>query len=249
MSDWFQTGYDEVEKTLRKEASRQSAGYGPGRFWMPADSEREFILVDEDPVAVYEHNPKLNGSYRNWLTCNNGVCCEILGADTRYYVGFFTCVDLSEWTDKQGNKHKYELRLYPAKSKTLKKFKRKIERGVSLAGKLILASRTDSKSPNVGDDFEIVREADMTKLFDVAMYRGRLLKDLWDEAESDPEALESLRKTFQVQIDDDGKPVRRVVPFNYFEVLKPKDDDFVREFLGAPSGGAVEDVREDDIPF
>ena len=254
-SSWFDTGFEAVGNTVEKNDAARDAGFGPSRYWMPPDTEKKLVFIDDVPVAVYEHNPKLNGSFRNWITCDNDVCCEELGADSRYYVGFLTVVDMDKWTDKKGREHQFELRLYPAKSKTLKKLKRRQEKaGISL--KVVDVVREDVKSPNVGDSFEFGRDADAEKLFEVALYNGTPLTKLWVEAAADAYKMEALKKVFQLEFNADGDLVEKVVPFNYYEVLKPKGPEAIKSFLGAGGSGGgkgsdsgPKDFPEDLIPF
>lgn len=229
---WYETGYSGVGR----EAARIESMHGPNRFWMPENSKKQIVFIDDEPACIHEHNPKLNGSWKNWLTCLQGVaddvpCCEILGANTRGYVGFFTVIDCTEWVDKKGNKYQYEIKLFPAKLKTLKKFAMKKEDRGSLVGALYTVVRTDSKSPSCGDDFEFIREADLTKLFQVANYKGKKLPELYSKLGDNPENMERMKAVFQLQLDDKGVVVPKIVPFNYYEVLKPKSPKEIREML------------------
>jgi hypothetical protein len=161
--------------------------------------------------------------------------------------------------DKRGTEHVYELKLLPAKMKTLKKFRRKKEDKGRLAGAMYTATREDDRSPNVGDEFEFKRDVDMAKLFDAANYKGRKLVEMYDEAEKNEKAMASLKRLFKVQ-EKDGKLVRGVLPvFNYLEVLKPKSPKELRVLLGAvdpnegkgggAKGGSGSKGREEDVPF
>ncbi len=253
MGSWYQAGYEGIAK----EEQRIATASGPNRLWMPAGSKRELIFVDPEPIAIYEHQAKINGSWKNFFTCLRGIedtCpgCEELGEKTRYYVGYYTAVDATGWTDKKGNKHQFEACLVPAKLKSLKKLKRKGQDrteagGEGLRGCLFSAARDDDKDPAIGSEFEYVRTVDLDKLFQTAMYKGKRLVELWDKAEADSNALVTLQKIFQVRMHE-GKPVREMVPFNYMEVLKPLGTkDFRAAIKGADTGGDA--VGADDVPF
>jgi hypothetical protein len=89
---------------------------------------------------------------------------------------------------------------------------------------MVTVSRASGKSPNTGDDFDFDRDVDTSKMFEKVSYKGKLLKDLFEEAEKDDEKMKELKKTFAVRhVDDDtAKPLLREVPtFNYFELFKP----------------------------
>ena len=238
----------------------------PKRIWMPKNSQREIVFVDDDSFNINEHNPKMDGHWKNWLTCVKGVydpavCCELLedAGYKRYLVGMFTVVDTDEWTSNKGVQYQYEVKLLPAKYHTLQKLAGKKEDseadGRTMAGSVYRVKRYDnSKSPSCGDDFDFRREADMAKLFTLARFNNTPLSELWDDAEKDPELRDTLTKIFNFgQLLDDEPLPRKIVPFNYLELLKPKSPDEVKAFLGATGGslpnGGSGDLKDDDIPF
>jgi len=263
---WYNRGLDELDK----EDSKQEDRFGPGRFWIPGGTSKDLVYVDDEPLCIHEHNPKINGNYRNWLTCLNGVydevvCCTTLGVDSRYYVGYLTTVDCSKWVDGRGNTHQYELRLFPLKMKGLKKFRRKKEDRGGLVNTYWTHTREDSKSPTIGDDWEFRRDVEMAKLFPHVCYRGQKLIDMWAEAEATPEKMARLLKVFQIKPDKDGKLPQVVPAFNYFEILQPKQPKDLRIQLGGvqededdsgssynkggSSSGNSSALNEDDVPF
>ena len=220
--------------------------------------------VRNTECAIYEHNFKANGNWLNWLTCLRGIedscpACEELGENNRYYVGYYSVVDTSKWTDKRGNEHQFEMQLLPAKLGSLKKFRRKKQDridagGTGLAGCLFRCTRDTDKEPSIGGEFEFIREVDMEKLFDLALYKGKKISELFDKAEANPDALKVLQKIFKVDLTDDGKPVRKIGPFNYVEVLHPLSMKDQKAALsgastgdsGSSSGGASAD---ESVPF
>lgn len=259
---WAQQGFDGT----KKEEERLATMYGPNRVWLKPGTSQEFVFVDDTPFCFYEHNPKIDGSWKNWITCLKDVsdgevpCCEILGQNSRYYVGYLTVVDMSKWTDKKGNVHQYEVKLLPAKLKTLKKFKRKKEERGSLVGCIYRATREDDKSANVGDEFEFVKEADLAKVFDVANYKGTKLAEMYAKAMESPEQMNILQKIFTVPVVD-GKILPKVPMFNYFNIFEPKSPRDCRTALAgatmdrddAPGGGGAaaggSSGADEDIPF
>lgn len=234
---WYDTGYD----GMRKEQDRIDQMSGPRRMWMPPDTSKEIVFLDDDPFCIYEHNPKIGGSWKNWLTCLKGIsdnppCCDKLGERSRYYVGYYTVVDCSEWKDKKGNVYQYELKLLPAKLKTMKKIKRKKEARGSLVGCMFTTTREDKKSPVVGDEFEFKREVDLVKLFQVANFHNKKLPELFAKVTGNADNLERLKRTFQVHVGSDGVVEQKLVPFNYLALLEPMSPASARDFVG----GAVE---------
>lgn len=258
---WYKTGYDGIAQ----EEQRLAQMGGPPRLWMPVNSTREIVFIDSEPVAIYEHNWKANGSWKNWATCLRGIeesCpgCEVLGETNRYYVGIYTVVDTSEWTDRRGNKHQFEINLLPAKLKSLKKFRRKsAERieagGTGLAGCLYRLARDSKEDPSIGGEAEYVRDVDMEKLFQLALYKGKKLSELMDKAETSEDSKKILQRLFQIELDDDGSIVRKLVPINYEQQLHPLSIKDFREVVGGAErdddgGSGGSGARADgNVPF
>lgn len=262
---WYTQGFGGV----KKEEDRVAQMYGPPRFWMKAGTSTQLVFIDDEPACIHEHSPKINGSWKNWFTClkdsnpEDAACCELIGADTRHYVGYLTVVDCSEWKDTKGNVHQFEIKLLPAKLKALKLLQTKKEgRDNRLAGRVYRVSRTDDKSPGIGNDYEFDRDADLEKLFQAVNYKGKKLRDLMRSDK--PEELARIKKTFNVSFDKEGSIVPKLVPFNYQDVLKPKSPKELRDVLrgvkierdddrpagggtGTTEGGGKRD--DDDVPF
>jgi len=231
-------------------------------MWMPVGTTKDLIFLDDSPLCFHEHNPKINGDWKNWLTCLQAVsddgaaCCEILGAKSRYYVGYFTVVDCSKWTDKKGNTYQYEIKLLPAKLKSLKKFEMKKKDRGSLVGCLYKSSRSDDKAASIGDEFEFQKEADLVKLYEVANYRGKKMSELYGKAVENEDAMRNLKRIFKLQMGTDGKPLPKLVPFNYHALFTPKSAKDVRMMLAGvkPEEAGSEDNEpkagaDADIPF
>lgn len=259
---WYSTGFEGIGAEER----RLDEAQGPHRMWIPGGGSKDVVWIDDDPVCVYEHNPKMNGNFRNWLTCQQGVydevvCCQKLGVKGRYYVGYLTGVDCSIWKDTRGNDHQYEMRLVPLKLRSLKKFRRKRDDRGAMAGTMWRMNREDDNTASIGDDWDFQRDIDMEKMFDYVNYRGTLLSELWTNAEGDVEQMVRVRRMFQVKPNEDGKLPRIIPPFNYMEILKPKtpkelrlhlgavqdEDEGDSRFSGAASKGGA--IKEEKVPF
>jgi len=262
---WYETGFDGIGDEER----RLDEAQGPHRLWIPGGASKDIVWCDDEPVCIHEHNPKMNGNYRNWLTCQQGVydevvCCQKIGPKGRYYVGYLTGVDCSEWKDQRGNTHQYEMRLVPMKLRSLKKFRRKKDDRGSMVGTMWSMHREDDNAASIGDDWDFQRDVDMEKMFDYVNYRGSLLSEMWEQAEGDPEQMARVLRIFQIKPDEEGKLPRIIPPFNYMEVLKPKTPKEMRLLLGAvqdddedtgsrrssgSSGGGGGAAKQDDVPF
>jgi hypothetical protein len=246
-TSWFNKGYGGVKGEEQAIATK----YGPQHFWMPADEAKTVVFLDNEPACIHEHNPKMNGSWKNWITCIRDVypdepaCCETLAGDyQRYYVGYFTVIDCTAWTDKKGNKYQFELKLYGAKLKTLKLLQTKTNEdwGGGLANKVIKVRRTSAKDASVGNDFTMDREADMEKLWSLVTYKGKKLSEQFGKALEDEEERTNLLRNFAFEKGEGGVLVPKIPTFNYWEILKPKAPQEMRTFL---KSGKVEDPDAD----
>lgn len=241
---WYDTGY----AGLKREMDRIDQTNAPNRVWLPVGGKRELVWIDDEPVCIHEHSPKMNGEWKNWFTCgkdvyDNSVCCELFNPSgyKSYYVGFYTVIDCSEWTDAKGNKHQYEVKLFPAKMKNIKRLEMRREQRGAFAGKLFSIMRLDEKSASTGDEFEVLRDADMAKLFPLANYKGKKLSELFAKG-TDEENISRLKNTWKVEVVD-GKVVPKLVPFNYSKILYPMAPKELRALVS----GSVVDKRDDDF--
>ena len=165
-----------------------SGGQGGQRLWIPKGGTKNLIFLTEGngplpygPPLIFEHNFPLGVGkkrFQNWLPCIEplGVTCGLCewanthdGSGRRYKGMYFTVLDLSQWTDKQGNVHKMSKKLMVAKKDTKEKLERRyltrLEAGSCLRGALFRATRGSSdKSPSVGDDFEFVQMVDLRQI-------------------------------------------------------------------------------------
>lgn len=269
MSDtpsWYTQGYSGI----KNEEDRIADKYGPDRFWMKAGNKTQIVFVDDVPACIHEHGAKINDSWKNWFTCQRDVnpddvvCCELLGADTRSYVGYFTIVDCTQWKDKKGNIHEFEIKLFPAKLKTLKLLQgKKEDREDRLAGRVYKVQRTDDSSPGVGNDFEFDRDADIEKLLTKVNYKGKKLVELMRTEK--PDDLIRLMNVFSLKVREgvvgSANPSMLIPTFNYLEILKPKSPKELRTVLrgariekrnGSSTGSSSDDSSnksDDPVPF
>lgn len=251
---WYNTGFDGLNKADQEAV----ASYQPSRFWLRLGDTKDVIFVDDSGFEIKEHNPRYNGTFKNWRTCGRGyypeaICCQAFGKP--YYVAYFTIVDCTEWKDRNDNLHKFELSLLPARYASAQKFKRKKEDKGALAGMQYKVSRDNDKVA-IGDDWEFNKDVNMEKMFDVVCFRGSKLKDVFAKAEKDPEEMKKLKKWFNLDglIDSKGKIQRVIPPFNYMEILKPRDIEFIKDDISAfnafqSSASKAPEGGEDDLPF
>ena len=221
---WAKTGWgglDEAEKQVQ-EAARER---GPRRFWMPAETSKRILFLDDQPFGFFEHAVKLDGHWRNFFVClsRNGIAdsCAIdqVRAQNLYYIGFLTVVDFSAWTNDRGETFQYDCKLYGAKlgSKDkpgiLKKLRRLKERHGGLTGKVFDVYRGGGKTEAVGDEFSLVESIDPRQIFEYARSLG---VDPGPRTEQTPMA-------------------KNWVPFNYAEIFKPKTNAEIQKMIGSSS--------------
>jgi hypothetical protein len=252
---WYSTGYEGVEK----ERDRLARLSGPNRFWMKPQTSREIVMIDDDPFCIYEHNPKANGTFQNWFTClkdsnEDAPCCAKLGAKSRYYVGYYTIVDLTESKDAKGNSYQYELKFLPAKLGTLTMLRRKKQDRGSLIGAIFKVHRDKDDDPNCGSEFEWQREADLEKLYKVANYKGKKLPEHFAKLGDHPDNLRRMQEVFQLHMSEDGKEVLPRIPgFNYPSLLEPKSPRELKDILGSVTvdekSGSEEPRDSNEVPF
>lgn len=254
---WYDTGYGGIDK----EKERIARLSGPNRFWMKEGTKREIVFIDDEPLCLYEHNPKMNGKWTNWITCLKDTtdivtCCEKLGERSRYYVGYYTIVDLTEHKDAKGNNYQYEVKLIGAKLKSLQLLRRKKQDRGSLIGCIFNVHRDSQDDPNCGSEFEFQREANLEKLFSLATYKGKKLSDLYKEAADKGDVMQRLKDTFQLTLDEKTNLVTpKIYSFNYVNLLAPKDPKELRSLLGSSAVEANEKdateggQQDDNVPF
>ena len=257
MSDnWYSTGFE----SAKAEEQRRASAMMSRRFWMPKGSKKSVVFVDDDPFTIYEHQYQRDGNWKNWVTCSRGiydeaVCCAKLGEKSRRWVGYFTVVDLSEWKDNKGNIRKNELVFFAAPLNVLKILEsRKADNGGTLVGAMITIQRIGDSGAAVGNDFVVQKVGDLDKLAPEVAWRGKKLKDIINLANNDPAEAKSYMQRFQVEPDSDGQLALELNPFNYMELLKPKNQKDMKQILSGlqvqdDEKGGDDQKDDDDVPF
>jgi len=247
---WMTSGKKATTRWKDQDDTRQEKFWLlPDRYWMPKDSKRVVVWVDEDGVAVREHSVRIDGKRREVVTCSSDEegahanCCQKLGRERGEYarVLVWTVVDTSEWQTKDGKTRRNELRMFSAKWNSSEKLlDRQAEYGLEYS---VYRVRRYSQTfePSVGSDFDFQKKVeDRVAFFNACYYKGTALSKLWDEAESDPLQMAKLKKLFQVKLNANGELLREVVPFNYSVVLAPPsaaDIDAIAVKAQAMKGG------------
>jgi len=181
-ASWYSTGSDADEavkdEVARQEAAREERSRNQiRRWWMrptDEDDEKHLVFVDDEkhpdgyklPFVFREHNIHLNGHWRNWFTCIEGLPgedgkpqhCPLCRAENRpYLAAAYTVQNRDSYTVKDGsirNADGTELNLFVCKTKVYKMIRKASKKKKGLRGWLVEVTRTSSDAPNTGDLFE-----------------------------------------------------------------------------------------------
>lgn len=164
MSPWYKTGSDGLADDISNSQRRDIIK----RFWVPKGESKTILFLDDAAFRFWEHGVKMDGSWRNFFVClkkNLGEECPLCLADYQpYFVGFYTVIDKTGFTDRSGNKHCNEKLLLQAKTQILEKLKRHSDKRGGLTGCIFDVTRgSGTKSSSVGDDFDFMERLDLTK--------------------------------------------------------------------------------------
>lgn len=172
---WFSTGEEgldgRIDEEDKKRKERQNTVF---RFWMPSGKSAYLTFVDDltnpagfkTPFVYMEHNLYLNGTWKHWFTCINGLEVEVdgvksklecplcKGGNTPYLAGAFTVIDHTQWKDKNGKNHQDEKKLFVCKSDVLKIMRKAMAKKGTLRGFKVEVTRTSDTSPGTGNQFD-----------------------------------------------------------------------------------------------
>jgi len=259
-ASWYETGYEGAEE----EAEKRAMGYPPDRLWQRAGDSKEIAFIGDDPFCIKEH--QWCDSNKSWhhATClakieDSCPACAQKGVSRADYVGHYTIVDITGYTTKDGTENKNRLILLPAKTKVINKLKMKKENKGSLLGQLWTLTRSDSNSPNTGDDLDHIREIKMDGLYTVVTYKGKLLKDIISKANGNGTDAERTRKflAHHFQIPAEGPVPEKIPQFNFPVLMAPmsiadmraKCADAVPFNSNKTSSGSGSASNPEEVPF
>ena len=270
MASWYETGYSGAER----EQERKELGNAPQRFWLRAGATKEVIWIDDNPFCFPEHTWRVGDEKTPYFaTCTQGMAkeskedcvgCTTRGVGKPDYTGQYTIVDVTGYVSKKDNKeHKFELNLFPAKTKVLNKLKLKKQNKGSLIGQLWSVSRGDEHSPSTGDDFDFVREVKMDELYKVVTYKGKNISKLIAEVNSGGPEATKVRKylSHHFAIPAEGQIPEKIPTFNYVNLFAPLDAGAMKALMvgahgfgqsapvGGGSGRSEGGANSDDVPF
>jgi len=252
---WFSTGFDSIDNAY----DFDSGSRGPRRFWMPPESEKRIIFLDNDPATYWEHNFKFNGSWQNWEPCKirnkrENVCevCKRYPDKKPSFVGMFTVINMTAWTSKHGGEFCFGRELFVAKlggkdkPGVLKKLARLKKQHGELTGCIFDTYRSGGLTEVIGDEFTFVEKIDKKK---IESYGKKLLKEWAEEINEnieDPEKHITLDKLWE------RAPWE---PYDYDEILEMRSNEELKAMFGSGSTEGEEEGNDgsssadEDVPY
>lgn len=163
---------EEQERIRERREQQRLQSNMPFRFWMPPNSERRIIVLDEEPDFYrYEHallNERGRGAQKYTYTdCmeDTGNCpiCDASPDNRPYYALYLSVIDLEPFTTRDGEEVQWSRKLFVVKSGMQRQWARQFERGGSLRGKVFDVFRDNDKSPVTGNQIEVADEEPYTE--------------------------------------------------------------------------------------
>lgn len=178
---WLKKGKEAKEAVKKIEeaaALRKAQNDKTQRFWLKSGSETNITFVDgdldEDGVLIMpyleEHTTNIPGQWDNYICVADEEPCPICEMEGQKgakpdFVAVLTIIDHSVWTDKDGNKHKDEKKLFVMKHKTQKVLQRIATKRGGLSGCSFEVARSEGKMiPRVGDLFDFEEKISHKKM-------------------------------------------------------------------------------------
>jgi len=180
---WMKTGAAADDAFAEQSASKADFGIAldkrkalPYEFWMRPGEEKRITFLDgylaTDPAEqgrlIYNafrfhtvRNLKFPTKFDSYVCLGEepGGCPLCEGGDESTWVSVFPIIDHSAFTNQQGVTRQHEVKLFIAKSITIKLLQKKAAKYGGLAYQCFDFSRTDSKMARVGDQMDYVGPA------------------------------------------------------------------------------------------
>lgn len=233
-TSWMHQGSDAREQQRREAeetARRRERGWKPPRFWLRPGEQADLIILDNEPgPCFYEHRIRNQSTGKwdieeacpkEWESCP--LCAQ---HGESYYVMMLTVIDMTPFTDKNGNQREYSRKLLPVKSQQMPFFYNLHEIHGNLRGAHILTSRDNDKTFAIGNPQLDTRHGE-------------------NGFHSEEEILEAFGHG-EIRSQDGQRVIRQAnedcTPVEYGKVFeRPSGEDLRRRFGGvAPAGSRQE---------
>lgn len=134
---WYNEGLDDAEQEAAKKSN-----FVPWRFRLKQNEKGQLTFLSDQPFSIFEHQLKLNGKWGNFFSCLRTNCplCKAGNDPAKVYI--WAVVDHRTYTDKKGNQHTNEVRLFVAKPKIALRMKKLREKNDGLRGLRCESERT-----------------------------------------------------------------------------------------------------------
>lgn len=235
----------------REAAERRASGlYMPFRFWVGVGEQREVVILDSQlGPCFYEHqmqNPRTGrwdvheACPKEWEPC---PLCD--HQKDSYYVMMLTVMDLSPYTNKQGQTIPHSRKLMAVKAQQQPFFMRQFDRHQTLRGLHLLMSRDTQQTAQIGNPefIQLHSEEDIIESFghdQIVAQDGKVLKERNTDCFPFP-----YDRLFQKPTAEDLR--RRYGGAAPAGSRQERDDEWSGGQGGA-AGGAGNDM-DDEIPF
>lgn len=245
-------GWDEAEKGLDAEDERPRTGKGLRRYSVKQGERGSFVFLDDAPYVIREHSYYKDGNWYNFFTCISHLdTCPACEADMyASLTGFFTVVDTTGFTGRDGKVFKNWKQIMAVKKDQLQIFRERAKDRGGLLGWGVKTFRAKGKTtPAIGSDFDFVRKIENLSTF----FADELESGVWSNG-LDPYNYEEifrelLREQVQRLVDLYGKETKDA---------RKKDDRGGSGDDSKPSEGTIGEQpgpastagkKDDEIPF
>jgi hypothetical protein len=138
-------------------------------FYLKAGERKNLLFLDDAQIAVWEAKIRVNGSWQRFTadTSNPEDPLVLAAASKKIYlsmVEYYTVLDLTPYTGKDGKERKYSKRAL-AVPRTMQEMiaRRRNEVGGSLTGCMFTVVRDGEKSAACGNDWSFQKKVDIQK--------------------------------------------------------------------------------------
>jgi hypothetical protein len=222
--DRMQTGKPSVKKTFEKKV------FQPQRLWLKKGETSQVVILDEKlSFGRREHSVKQADGHFAPEPCiaDHEPCplCEMTDTPMIYDVILLSCLDLREYTNKEGKVVKYTKKVIPIKKNDLPAYIGLAQVHGSLRGLLLNVTRGEGEKSSAIGAPTYVASLDENDLLDEFGHEARV---------SD--------KGVIIVPENDS-----INPWNYDKFYKnPSRSDLMTKYRIAPRPGSKEEAKEDD---
>lgn len=162
---WFSRPGDANASTFQQNPNPKSLW----TFYLKPGEKKSLLFLDDAQIAVWESKIRVNGNWQRFTadTSNSEDPLVLAAASKKIYlsmVEYYTVLDLTPYTGKDGKERKYSKRAL-AVPKTMQEMisRRRGEVGGNLTGCVFTVVRDGEKSAACGNDWSFQKRVDIQK--------------------------------------------------------------------------------------